>query len=283
MCIKLVLANVINSFFIAIIYLYPMLSINQSKLIRSLSQKKYREKHGLFVIEGSKIINDILFAEEFNNDNIYMICATNEWLQTYGDVLDKDQFLVVEASTEELNKVSGLQSPPPVLAVHRMPSYAFEKNILREDILPVFESVRDPGNLGTIIRTADWFGYKNIICSKDSVDLYNNKVIQSSMGAILRVHTHYMELAEMADLAERMKVPLYGTTMEGEDFFESSIKNPGIIVFGNESTGISQEIKRRLRSEIRIPDYPSGKSGTESLNLAASVSIVCSELRRRSR
>lgn len=282
-----------------------MLSANQQKLIRSLQQKKQRELHGLFVLEGNTIISDLLGSGELHAGNLVLLAATPEWLDRAAPVPDdlsemavspdsgnlKDlpgqADVVVPTDPSELKKLSTLVSPPEVMAVVRIPSVSTRDFLrpeqLREGPSLVFESIRDPGNLGTILRTADWFGIRNIFCSPDSVDAYNNKVVQASMGAVLRTQPVYIELPLLLEAAGRFRIPVYGTTMDGDDFYDTPVKVPGIIVFGNESHGISLPLEQWFSKKIRIPDFPAGMSGTESLNVATSVAVVCAEIRRRQR
>lgn len=282
-----------------------MLTRNQQKLIRSLQQKKQREIHGLFLVEGNTIITDLVSSGELHAGNIELLAATPEWLQRNAPGVaglskmaaspgpgnhEKRSGLAdvtVAADPSELKKLSALVSPPEVMAVVRMPSGSspdsFRPELLREGPSLVFESVRDPGNLGTIIRTADWFGIRNLFCSPDSVDTYNNKVVQASMGAVLRTRPLYIELTVLFEEAGRFNIPVYGTTMDGDDFYDTPVKVPGLIVFGNEAHGISTQLEPYFRNNIRIPDFPAGTSATESLNVATSVAVVCAEIRRRQR
>ena len=260
-----------------------MLSKNQQKLIRSLQLKKMRDRHGSFLIEGGKIIQDLLQSGELHAGNLELLTGSEEWLKTSGIHQLELEKVAVISSPEELQKLSGLVTAPEVMAVVKIPQKTFQPEILRHNLTLALDSIRDPGNLGTIIRTADWFGIGNLVCSPDSVDTYNNKVVQSSMGAVIRLQPYYMDLQELFEQAARFKIPVYGTTMDGNDFFDTPIKIPGVIVFGNESRGISEEYQSYFRQEIRIPDFPAGRSGSESLNVATSVAVVCAELRRRSR
>lgn len=239
------------------------------------------------MIEGNTIISDLLRSREIHPGNLELLAATPEWLgrSGLGDPGLSDR--AVAADPADLKKLSGLVTPPDVMAVLRMPPEpsegSFRPESLREGISLAFESIRDPGNLGTIIRTADWFGIRNIICSPDSVDTYNQKVVQASMGAVMRTRPVYLELLTLSEKAARFKIPVYGTTMDGTDFYDTPLKIPGIIVFGNESHGLSTQLETCFREKIRIPDFPSGTSGTESLNVASSVAVVCAEIRRRQR
>jgi len=264
-----------------------MLSGNQQKLIRSLQQKKQREIHGLFLAEGNTIISDLVRSGELNTGNLELLATTPEWLQRNAPEVTSLSERTVTATPAELKKLSALVSPPEVMAVVRMPAGSsrelFRPEQLREGPSLVFESVRDPGNLGTIIRTADWFGIRNLFCSPDSVDTYNNKVVQASMGAVLRTRPVYIELPVLFEEAGRFKIPVYGTAMDGDNFYDTPVKVPGLIVFGNESHGISTHLEPYFRNNIRIPDFPEGASATESLNVATSVAVVCAEIRRRQR
>ncbi|MCA1747502.1 MAG: RNA methyltransferase, partial [Bacteroidales bacterium] len=253
-----------------------MISINQQKLIRSLQQKKQREKQALFLLEGDKIITDLLSTREMNDENTVLICATAEWLKNRSAIGSPLLKSITEAGREELKKLSAFQTPPEVMAVVKIPKAIFAPEILKSDLTLVFDQVRDPGNLGTIIRTADWFGIRNIVCSHGSVDQYNNKVVQASMGSVIRVQVHYSDLTELFNHAARLKIPVYGTVMDGDDLFDTPVKKPGIIVFGNESTGIDPLYETFFKAKIRIPDFPAGKSATESLNIASSVAVICS-------
>jgi len=249
-----------------------MISINQQKLIRSLQQKKQREKQALFLIEGDKTITDLLSSGEMNDENTVLICATGEWISYRSAIKSSLLKKVTEAGQEELKKLSAFQTPPEVMAVVKIPDSPFEPETLKRDLTLAFDQVRDPGNLGTIIRTADWFGIRNVVCSHGSVDQYNNKVVQASMGSVIRVHVHYTDLKELINHAVRLKIPVYGTTMDGDDLFDTPVKNPGIIVFGNESTGIDPLYEPYFKTKLRIPDS-SSTTNTEA-ERQRSVSVV---------
>ncbi len=252
-------------------------------MIRSLQHKKHREKHRLFLIEGGKVVGDLLRSGDLNTENTLLLCGSENWTESWSEQAGELANKMVVSAPDEIGELSSLQTPPDVLAVVRIPPTTFSYDILRQDITLVFDKIRDPGNLGTIIRTADWFGIGNIICSPDSVDRYNNKVVQASMGGVMHVKTHYQDLTEIFQRARRMNIPVYGTTMDGEDLFDAQVKMPTLMVFGNESTGIEPGYEGFFRSKIRIPDHPPGRSGSESLNVASSVAVMCAELRRRQR
>ncbi len=260
-----------------------MISISQRKLINSLQQKKQRDNKGLFVLEGDKIISDLLQSEELNEGNVVYGFGTKNWIDRMSSFGFPTLSRVVVASEEEIKKLSAFQTPPEVIAIVKTAEISFNIEIIKENYSLVFDKIRDPGNLGTIIRTADWFGVRNIICSTGSVDHYNNKVVQASMGSIMRVNIHHMELHELFSHANRLKVPVYGTGMNGEDLFDTPVKKPGIIVFGNESAGIDPRYESFFKTKLRIPNYPDSNHTVESLNIASSVAVTCSELRRRER
>ncbi len=252
-------------------------------MIISLKNKKQRDIQGLFILEGDKIISDLLISGELNLNNTVFICATSEWLgnwkQTFSNLLEN----AVIAEGDELKKLSSFQTPPLVMAVVKKPVYTFEPASLKEDISLAFDQVRDPGNLGTIIRTADWFGIRNIYCNIGSVDHYNNKAVQASMGSVMRVRVYYTDLQDLFSHAARLKVPVYGATMDGNDLFDTPVKAPGVILFGNESAGIDPAYDSFIKMKLRIPSYQAEMTSVESLNIASAVAVICSELRRRKR
>jgi RNA methyltransferase, TrmH family len=260
-----------------------MISTSRQKLIRSLQQKKQREKLEMFVLEGDKIVTDLILKGELNERNTIFLCSTEEWIESRRSIGSPLLKSIVVTGREELKKLSTLQTPPGVMAVVKIPALTFDPALLKNDISLAFDQVRDPGNLGTIIRTADWFGISNIICNHGSVDQYNNKVVQASMGSVMRVQVHYTNLQELFVNAARLKIPVYGTTMDGDDLFDAPVKNPCIIVFGNESAGIDPLYEPFFKTKLKIPDFPKGRSDADSLNIASSVAVICAELRRRER
>ncbi len=258
-----------------------MISINQKKLLNSLSHKKYRVKHSLFLLEGDKLIRDALEQNTKNLVKIKQIWATEEWKNSLPDSLEFQNEIIEIVNAEDLKSFSSMTSPPGLIAIAQLPEFEFSTSILKEEVTIVLDSIRDPGNLGTIIRTADWFGFKNIICSKDCVDAYNTKVVQASMGAVLRVSVYYQSLPELIMNARKLKVRSFGATMDGVSIYDSYIKRPAMVIFGNESTGISSEIKDLLDEKIHIPGNSPHGDGSESLNVGSSAAIVCAEIRRR--
>ena len=231
------------------------------KLIKRLQQKKYRKSEGLFVVEGKKSVEEFVNAD-FKLKHLFV----NE---AFGN-----QFRTAEiATSQEFKQMSSLSTPPEILAVFEQNNYVLPKQI--EQTTFVLDGIQDPGNLGTIIRLADWFGMKNIFCGEETVDVYNPKVIQASMGSLARVKVHFVDLTEfLTDI----KVPVYGTFMDGKNLYQEKLQQPSLIVLGNEANGISIGIENLCSKKIAIP--PSENS-TESLNVAMAAAIVGSEFFRQ--
>tara|TARA_R110002073_G_scaffold161723_3_gene317371 strand:- start:18365 stop:19087 length:723 start_codon:yes stop_codon:yes gene_type:complete len=240
-----------------------MLSKSQIKLITSLKQKKYRQQHKLFVAEGKKIILELLQS----NLQLHQLYTTTIEF----DVLDD---LVTQISDNELKKISFLKSPNTALAVFRIPDETpndFKKLVVALD------EVRDPGNLGTIIRLCDWFGVRDLVCSLATVDCYNPKVVQATMGSITRVNVNYVNLKEVL---EAQNDDIYGAFMDGENVYETKLSSSGILVLGNEANGISDSIEKLVTKRISIPRFGELQA-TESLNVANAAAILLSEFKRR--
>ncbi|MHC5361392.1 TrmH family RNA methyltransferase [Myroides sp. LJL110] len=242
-----------------------MVTKNQIKLIKSLHQKKYRKEHGLFIAEGIKVIQELLKAD-FTLENLYMTQDLDL------KAPDQKKVLIKKA---EMEKISALTSASDVLAVFHCPK---PQAVDYKDLVVALDDVRDPGNLGTIIRLCDWFGIKHIICSAQSVDAFNPKVIQATMGSIARVNLVYGDLQQMIlDNGENKSV--YGTFMDAKNIYKSDLAIDGIVVFGNEANGISKQIEQLVTNKISIPRFGDLQQ-TESLNVAMATSIVLSEFRR---
>jgi TrmH family RNA methyltransferase len=259
-----------------------MLTKSRLSLLRALRQKKYRNDHGLFVAEGDKLVPEIL-RSDFSVETIY---ATDDWLKENSKIAKKARETVT-VSKDDLSRISSLVTPQRVLAVVVIPQYTLDETELLDTYSLLLDGIRDPGNLGTIIRIADWFGIKNIICSPDSAEAWNPKVVQASMGSLLRVRIHEMEPVKfLEDLkaASDGKMPVvYGTFMEGENIYKTTFASAGVIVIGNEANGISAETEKLVGKKITIPLVPlynDEKGRPESLNAAVAAAIVCSELRR---
>jgi TrmH family RNA methyltransferase len=251
-----------------------MLSKNQISAVTALSQKKVRNEQRLFVAEGTKIVPELLSSDIVVRE-LFMTASFADRIELRPGLR---QTIVTET---ELQRISGLSTPNEVLAVCEQPDRNLEKESFSGKLTLVLDDIRDPGNLGTIIRIADWFGISSVICSNDTVDVYNPKVVQSTMGSICRVKVFYTDLS--AFLASST-LPVYGTLLEGGNIYAGQLSTEGFIVTGNESHGISPAIQKLLTHRITIPSFSSMKSGgeAESLNAAIATAIVCSEFRRRS-
>lgn len=249
-----------------------MLSAAKIKLIHSLSHKKFRDENGLFLAEGIKIVDELnsCFECEF-------LAATEKWFSD-GHSCRAGQTAVV--TEEELRKVSLLQAPQEVLALYRIPDRKGDISIASKELCLALDGIQDPGNLGTIVRLADWFGIEHIFCSKGTADIYNPKAVQATMGAVARVSLHYLNL-EAAVSSLPSGVPVYGTFMDGADIYKEQLSRNGVIVMGNEGSGISSGLERIVSKRIGIPNYPAGRETSESLNVATATAIICSEFRRR--
>ncbi len=248
-----------------------MLSKSKIKFIRSLEHRKFRNETGCFLAEGNKIVADMLPYFECE-----LLLTQSSWLATQGDVKTKE---LLWADEGDIEKASLLKNPQDVLAIFRKPLYVLDFGILQNQLTLVLDGIQDPGNLGTIVRIADWFGIPDIICSSDTVDVYNPKVVQATMGALSRVHVHYADLTE---LMNRMgDLPVYGTLLEGENLYEQSLSSAGLIVMGNEGNGITPVMEQYITQKLLIPSFPPGQQTSESLNVAVATAIVCAEFRRR--
>ena len=255
-----------------------MISKNKIKLIRSLEQKKFRKEQQLFVAEGHKLVDDLLPAFDCT-----FLAALKEWLDTRREVVEtlaRKGCEIQEVSAEELQKASLQKNPQDVLAVfHQRQAEGAPEHILKEQLCLGLDGVQDPGNLGTIIRIADWFGIEHIFCSPDTADLYNPKTVQATMGALARVKVHYCSLPQLIEsLAD---IPVYGTFLSGNIIYAESLSAHGLIVMGNEGKGVSPEVEKLINKKLYIPNYPQERETSESLNVAIATAVVCSEFRRR--
>lgn len=248
-----------------------MISKNQIKYIHSLETKKGRNKENAFVAEGPKVVADLMAFMQPQ-----MIVATEEWYRANPTVSNGNGCFVV--TEDELRKVSFLQHPQQVLAVFPIKDKQKEA-VVEKKLYLALDGVQDPGNLGTIIRIADWFGITRIFCSRDTADVYNPKVIQATMGSVARVDVVYVDLAELfGSLPEGY--PVYGTFLDGEDIYKKPLTSHGIIVMGNEGKGISPAIDELVNNRLLIPNFPKGRDTADSLNVAIATAITCSEFRR---
>jgi RNA methyltransferase, TrmH family len=240
-----------------------MISKSQIKLITSLVQKKYRRQHQLFFAEGVKVIEELLDSH-FELEHIF------QTKPIFNKVVDNKKTLISEA---ELKKISALSTPNDCLALFKTND---EKETQKTGLILALDSIRDPGNLGTIIRLCDWFGITQLLCSEETVDVYNPKVVQASMGSITRVSISYVDLAKYIN---QSNLPVYGTFMDGDNIYKKQLASEGIIILGNEANGISKAIEDLVSEKIAIPRFGNLQL-TESLNVATATAIVLSEFRR---
>jgi RNA methyltransferase, TrmH family len=240
-----------------------MVSKNQIKLITSLQQKKYRKQEQLFFAEGVKVVEELLQS----NFELQDLFTTKE------DFLSVSKNKVHAISEAELKKISALSTPNTCLAVFKIPK---TKDLVKKGLIVALDDVRDPGNLGTIIRLCDWFGIETLFCSEESVDVYNPKVVQATMGSISRVNVVYGNLESFLKTTE---LPIFGTFMDGKNIYQEKLPNEGVIIMGNEANGISASIEKLVSERIAIPRFGTLQV-TESLNVATATAIILSEFKR---
>ena len=238
-----------------------MLSKNQLKLVRSLELKKNRKKEGLFVAEGPKVVGDLLRA----GYRARLVFSTTERPNA------------IQITDDELRKLSFLQHPQEVLAVFEIPQTS-ALSPQSSALSLALDSVQDPGNLGTIIRIADWFGITTIYCSEETADVYNPKVVQATMGSLAHINIVYTDLEA---LLRQYDGPIYGTLLDGQNIYQQELSSEGIIVMGNEGNGISPAIRQLVTHKLLIPNYNPSSETAESLNVAIATAITCAEFRRR--
>lgn len=232
--------------------------------IKSLATKQGREELGAFIAEGEKLVGEI----RNSSLRIRRILQTKP-IFSDGEII----------SEKEMERISQLKSANSVLAVVETPRHSLTKVNPEKSLVLALDRIQNPGNLGTIIRLADWFGISDIVCSEDTADCFNPKVVQATMGAILRVRVHYTNLPQW--LANQKNTKIYGTFLEGENIYSAHLDQTGIIVMGNEGQGISNEVAERVSHKLLIPPYPADRCGSESLNVAVATAVICSEFRRR--
>jgi len=237
------------------------LSNNHQKLITSLSQKKYRQKHQLFIAEGVKVVEEFLKSSY----EVEILFSTDP----YFSFLD----CFVQVTNQELKKISSLKTPNKVLALFKIPS---EKKVNSSGLIVALDTINDPGNLGTIIRLCDWFGVEQLVCSKETVDCYNTKVVQASMGSLTRVSTSYLNLPEYL---KTVSIPIYIADMNGVNIHKTNLPTSAVLVMGNEANGISDTLKSLISNKISIPRYGDSMQ-VESLNVATATAILLNEFRR---
>lgn len=251
-----------------------MLSKALLKQISSLNLKKQRRESGMFIAEGGKTVRDLIDAGIV----AVKIVATKEWLNANNI---KGNAQIVEAGEEDIQRASFLKTPQGVIGIFKQPQYTIDRVAPAKRLCLALDNVQDPGNLGTIIRIADWFGIEEIFCSTGTVDAYNPKTVQATMGAIGRVKIHYIDLPEFLSSLNG-KVPVYGTFLDGKNIYSEELTANGLVVMGNEGNGIGKECAASITKRLLIPSFPTGRPTSESLNVSTATAIICSEFRRRS-
>lgn len=239
-----------------------MLTQNDIKLINALKSSKQRKKLGFFTVEGQKMVEELMLSPSYK---IHFIAATAEWLEKHND----SSFPVKEITQKALQKLSNFTTANEVLAVVHLPQQK-KLNIQSDKLYLVLDILQDPGNMGTILRTAEWFGIRDIICSEDTVDCFNPKVVQASMGSVFRIQCHYIHLP---NFLAAQQMPVYGLVLDGKNIYEQKLHQEGFIIIGNESKGISPEVRQHITSPLYIPSAASSKA--ESLNASIATAIVC--------
>ncbi len=245
-----------------------MISKSEIQFVRSLFDKKARQESGLFLAEGEKFISELLLSE-LNVRRIYALEGIFEFEES-----------VVWVSPKEMERLSQLKSANSCVAVVEMPRSEIKANELKGELILALDGVQNPGNLGTIIRLADWFGIKHVVCSEGCADCFNSKVVQATMGAILRVQVHYVALPEFLEQIKQQGMPIYGTMLDGDSIYSRELSSEGVIVMGSEGQGLSSEVAAQVSDKLLIPSYPADEVGSESLNVAIAAAIVCAEFRR---
>ena len=247
-----------------------MISKSQISFVKSLHQKKFRKEYGLFIAEGLKLVTEFLNSDYIIETIFFTANASPKLLNLSQNIK------LHEVSTDDLAKISNLSTPQHVIALVKVPKQTIlTSNSFKSSFSLALDGIQDPGNLGTIIRTADWFGLKNIICSIDTVEAYNPKVVQATMGSLSRITVQYTDLSLFL---KDTPVPVFGAALDGESIFKANFGAEGIIVLGNEGNGISAEVQKNIKYFITIPRF----GNAESLNVASSAAIFCSELKRNS-
>ncbi|HET8963908.1 MAG TPA: RNA methyltransferase [Chitinophagales bacterium] len=254
-----------------------MLSKHQIKFLNALKQKKFREEYQLFIAEGNKIIPELLDSV-IKVKQVYVLESAVEKLKKKNDV----EYITIKQG--ELERISFLTTPNEMVAVCEIPQPQLVVPDLKNKLTLVLDTIKDPGNLGTIIRVADWFGIQTIVCSSQTADVYNPKVVQATMGSVARVQIHYSDLYSFLSSARQdLNLPVYGALLEGENIYSHQLPQAAVIVIGNESRGISPELMTLLTHKVKIPSFAHFRAvqgDTESLNAAIATAIICSEFRR---
>ena len=247
------------------------LSHNKTKYIKSLRDKKFRNKYNCFVAEGEKLVFDLL-----KTCKCQIIAALPEVITAHKEIVAEE---IIIASEVELSKATLLKTAPSVIAVFYQPQPNDTEQDYNKYLSLVLDGIQDPGNVGTIVRIADWFGINSVFCSYDCADVFNPKTVQATMGSIARVKVIYTDIFEF--IHKHNNLPVYGTFLEGKNIYHESLSKNGLIVMGSEGKGISSEVEKLVSNRLFIPNFPLDNNSSESLNVAVATAITCSEFRRR--
>lgn len=246
-----------------------MVTKAEFQLVRSLADKQERTAQGLFVAEGDKLVGEIVASPKWRIERLFI---------TEDSKVQSPQAEIV--TTKEMERLSALRSAPRSIALVRLPNLSTPEPTA-DELMLCLDGVQDPGNLGTIIRTADWYGIRHIVCSPTTADCFAPKVVQATMGALLRVEVTYCDLTTWLAKATRKGVPVYATTLDGEDIHTAPLTKGGVVIMGNEGKGVSREVQALVSHKLFIPPYPADRQGSESLNVAIATAITCENFRSR--
>lgn len=252
-----------------------MISKSTIKLINSLTQKKGRLKENFFLVEGDKNVAEVL-KSAYSVENLF---ATNAFISENEQICRKAKFIFATDKTE-IKKASLLKNPQNSLAICILPNQKETPNVLPKNLTIYLDGIQDPGNLGTIIRICDWFGIEQLLCSSDTVDLYNPKVIQASMGSFTRVNVLQISFDTLFEIANNNIIPVYGAFLNGENVYTQQFPEQAILILGNEGNGIRKEIENKIDKKISIPSFSKNREKAESLNVSVATAIFCSEFQR---
>jgi TrmH family RNA methyltransferase len=254
-----------------------MISKNEISFIKSLQQKKIRQENKLFVAEGEKLLNELL-SSSLKIKKIYSTNDPSEFQQLRNNYNAAEAIFISE---NDLKRISSLTTPNKVLVVAEIPDYEIDLTEISNSLSLLLDEINDPGNLGTMIRIADWFGIKHVICSEETVDCYNPKVVQATMGSLFRVKVVYADLEQFLNSMKRFSLNVYGGDAKGENIYSAVLAENGIIMMGSESHGIQSSLKKYITSRLAVPQFSSRSDKPESLNVAVAAAVICSEFRRR--
>ena len=254
-----------------------MLSKRVTKVVQNLEKKKFREKYNLYKVEGNKLVQELLQTSYLKVD---ILIATSAWIEQYSPINGVRE--IIEVDEKEMCSISNFQSAPEVIALVEIPKIEINEIEIESSLSIILNGIQDPGNFGTIMRVADWFGIKNIFCDTDCASAYNPKAIQSSMGAVFRVKVHYVDLIDLINKYSHKNFKRYGTFLNGQSIYRTTLEQQGFIVTGNEGHGISPTLEPLITDRLTIPSFAQNELSTESLNVGVATGIILSEFKRNS-